>query len=200
MQKISIQGFLQVMCFVAYKSEKNNVSIDLLDVFIVGLVFAVMLPGLIRRNFFAYFGSFCLHYCSDRFINFSSTNVCYCLDLEVTQLDLQGSLLETSCVPPLEQDRLELLHAQMLITILVKEGEDDVNNVLRNTTVGHPLGNVAELLTGHSILLRVQEKHGPLQIRASKEDIVEVLELIKGHSRAVLEGLLHPLQHLGFLL
>ncbi len=90
------------------------------------------------------------------------------LDLEPAQRDVERGLLEPSRVSPLEEDRLEFLDAEMLVTILVEQSKNDVDDVLADVLIGYPARDVVELVPCDAVLLCVKEEHGALQVGAAK--------------------------------
>ena len=44
----------------------------------------------------------------------------------------------------MKKHRLELLDAEMFVIVFVQEGEDNIDHVLADVTVGHPTSNAGE--------------------------------------------------------
>ena len=100
----------------------------------------------------------------------------FSLELEVSNRHCQGSLLESPGVSPLEEDRIELSGAEVLITVLVQKSVDYIHDMRIKFLITNPGGNLGELLSVDSTTFSVEIEHGSLQVSSTKQDIVEGFE------------------------
>merc|ERR1719347_1347395 len=97
---------------------------------------------------------------------------------------------------------MELLGAQVSISILVKKAVDDLDHMRIYLLPNDPVGNLDELVPGDSLVFGIEEEHGPFKISSTEEDVIESQEGLKTDAQPflTLELQLHLLNHLLLLL
>merc|ERR1712110_1317293 len=118
------------------------------------------------------------------------------LDLDVAQLDVQGALVVTSGLSPVEKKRAKVLLEDPSLTLIIEEDKDDLRKMVAELLLGHPGRDLPELLQAHSDVLHVEEEEAALQLCSAGQHEEEVLEGSEGDA-ACLGGpdLLDPLEH-----
>merc|ERR1719427_184901 len=98
------------------------------------------------------------------------------LNFQLSHLDMDGTFVKSSGLPPVKKDRSNIFLENSALTLIIKKHKNHLSNMLTQLTMRNPRSNFSELFKVHSNVFNIKEEQTSLKLSTSSQNKKEVFE------------------------